>query len=46
MSSLVGVSNGVSLMFAGFMTNVRGGQSDDADARAGGRWGARPTSSG
>ena len=38
MSSLVGVWNGVSLMFADFMTNVRGGHSDDADARAGGKW--------
>ena len=38
MSSLVGVWNGVSLMFADFMANVTGGDSDDADARAGGRW--------
>lgn len=38
MSSLVGVWNGVSLMFADFMTNVTGGTSDDADARAGGKW--------
>lgn len=38
MSSLVGVWNGVSLMFADFMTNMRGGTSEDADARAGGRW--------
>ena len=38
MSSLVGVWNGVSLMFADFMTNVRGGTSEDADARAGGKW--------
>ncbi len=38
MSSLVGVWNGVSLMFADFMTIVRGGESTDADARAGGRW--------
>ncbi|HSU02826.1 MAG TPA: Nramp family divalent metal transporter [Nocardioides sp.] len=38
MSSLVGVWNGVSLMFADFMTNVRGGTSEDADARAGGTW--------
>ena len=37
MSSLVGVWNGVSLMFADFMTNVRGGTSEDADARAGGK---------
>ena len=38
MSSLVGVWNGVSLMFADFMTNIRGGHSDDPDARAGGTW--------
>ena len=38
MSSLVGVWNGVSLMFADFMTIVRGGVSEDADARAGGKW--------
>ncbi len=38
MSSLVGVWNGVSLMFADFMTIVRGGESKDADARAGGKW--------
>ena len=38
MSSLVGVWNGVSLMFADFMTIVRGGGSEDADARAGGKW--------
>ncbi|MBD3914042.1 Nramp family divalent metal transporter [Nocardioides hwasunensis] len=38
MSSLVGVWNGVSLMFADFMTNVRGGTSEDTDARAGGKW--------
>jgi Mn2+/Fe2+ NRAMP family transporter len=38
MSSLVGVWNGVSLMFADFMANVTGGTSDDADARAGGKW--------
>lgn len=38
MSSLVGVWNGVSLMFADFMTNIRGGHSDDPDARAGGKW--------
>lgn len=38
MSSLVGVWNGVSLMFADFMTIVRGGRSEDADARAGGKW--------
>lgn len=38
MSSLVGVWNGVSLMFADFVTIVRGGKSEDADARAGGKW--------
>jgi Mn2+/Fe2+ NRAMP family transporter len=38
MSSLVGVWNGVSLMFADFVTIVRGGESQDADARAGGKW--------
>ena len=38
MSSLVGVWNGVSLMFADFMTIVRGGASEDADARGGGKW--------
>ena len=38
MSSLVGVWNGVSLMFADFMANVTGGSSADADARAGGKW--------
>jgi len=38
MSSLVGVWNGVSLMFADFMAHVTGGDSDDADARAGGKW--------
>jgi Mn2+/Fe2+ NRAMP family transporter len=38
MSSLVGVWNGVSLMFADFMTNLRGGTSADPDARAGGKW--------
>ena len=36
MSSLVGVWNGVSLMFADFMTNVTGGPAQDA--RAGGTW--------
>ena len=36
MSSLVGVWNGVSLMFADFMTHVTDGEA--ADARAGGRW--------
>ena len=38
MSSLVGVWNGVSLMFADFMTNITGGTSKDADAQAGGKW--------
>jgi Mn2+/Fe2+ NRAMP family transporter len=38
MSSLVGVWNGVSLMFADFMGNVTGKSSDDEDSRAGGRW--------
>ena len=38
MSSLVGVWNGVSLMFADFMGNVTGKSSDDPDSRAGGRW--------
>jgi Mn2+/Fe2+ NRAMP family transporter len=38
MSSLVGVWNGVSLMFADFMSHVTGGDSDDADAHAGGKW--------
>jgi len=38
MSSLVGVWNGVSLMFADFMGNVTGRDSDHADSRAGGRW--------
>ncbi len=36
MSSLVGVWNGVSLMFADFVTNVTGGPAEDA--RAGGKW--------
>ncbi len=38
MSSLVGVWNGVSLMFADFMGNVTGKDSDHPDSRAGGRW--------
>jgi Mn2+/Fe2+ NRAMP family transporter len=38
MSSLVGVWNGVSLMFADFMGNVTGKASDDPDSRAGGKW--------
>ena len=39
MSSLVGVWNGVSLMFADFMTNVRGGdQRGRRRPRAGGKW--------
>ena len=37
MSSLVGVWNGVSLMFADFMGNVTGKDSDDPDSRAGGK---------
>ena len=37
MSSLVGVWNGVSLMFADFVGNVTGKSSDDPDSRAGGR---------
>ena len=45
MSSLVGVWNGVSLMFADFMGNVTGKASDDPDSRAGGKW-YRPTSCG
>lgn len=38
MSSLVGVWNGVSLMFADFMGNIRGAGSDAPESRAGGRW--------
>lgn len=38
MSSLVGVWNGVSLMFADFMGNVRGAGSEAPESRAGGRW--------
>jgi Mn2+/Fe2+ NRAMP family transporter len=38
MSSLVGVWNGVSLMFADFMGNVTGKASEDPDSRGGGRW--------
>ncbi len=38
MSSLVGVWNGVSLMFADFVGNTLGRASDDPDSRAGGRW--------
>jgi Mn2+/Fe2+ NRAMP family transporter len=38
MSSLVGVWNGVSLMFADFMAHARGLDADHPDARAGGRF--------
>jgi Mn2+/Fe2+ NRAMP family transporter len=38
MSSLVGVWNGVSLMFADFMAHVRGQGSDAPEARAGGTY--------
>jgi Mn2+/Fe2+ NRAMP family transporter len=38
MSSLVGVWNGVSLMFADFVAHMRGQSSDDPDARMGGRY--------
>lgn len=38
MSSLVGVWNGVSLMFADFVAHVRGQDSDHPDARLGGRY--------
>ena len=38
MSSLVGVWNGVSLMFADFVAHVRGLGADHPDARAGGRY--------
>ena len=38
MSSLVGVWNGVSLMFADFMGNVTGPASDHPDSRAGGTY--------
>jgi len=38
MSSVLGVWNGVSLMFADFMANIRGKASDDPEARAGGIW--------
>ena len=38
MSSLVGVWNGVSLMFADFAGHVRGLALDDPERRAGGRW--------
>jgi Mn2+/Fe2+ NRAMP family transporter len=38
MSSLVGVWNGVSLMFADFVAHVRGLDSDHPDARSGGRY--------
>ncbi len=38
MSSLVGVWNGVSLMFADFLANTRGQSSEHPDARMGGRY--------
>lgn len=38
MSSLVGVWNGVSLMFADFVGHVRGLPDDDPARRSGGRW--------
>ena len=38
MSSLVGVWNGVSLMFADFLANTRGQTSDHPDAHMGGRY--------
>jgi Mn2+/Fe2+ NRAMP family transporter len=38
MSSLVGVWNGVSLMFADFVAHARGETSEDPDARLGGRY--------
>jgi Mn2+/Fe2+ NRAMP family transporter len=38
MSSLVGVWNGVSLMFADFVGHVRGHEADHPDSRAGGRY--------
>ena len=38
MSSLVGVWNGVSLMFADFLANTRGQTSEHPDARMGGRY--------
>jgi Mn2+/Fe2+ NRAMP family transporter len=38
MSSLVGVWNGVSLMFADFLAHTRGQSSDHPDARMGGRY--------
>ncbi|WP_051218467.1 Nramp family divalent metal transporter [Nocardioides insulae] len=38
MSSLVGVWNGVSLMFADFMANLRNKSEDDPEAQAGGIW--------
>ncbi|WP_394278924.1 Nramp family divalent metal transporter [Microbacterium sp.] len=37
-SSVLGVWNGVSLMFADFMGNVTGKGSDHPDAQAGGKW--------
>ena len=38
MSSLVGVWNGVSLMFADLVGHLRGKGQDDPDSRAGGKW--------
>lgn len=38
MSSLVGVWNGVSLMFADLVVHLRGLSSDHPDARSGGKW--------
>ena len=38
MSSLVGVWNGVSLMFADFVGHVRGHDADHPDSRAGGKY--------
>jgi len=38
MSSLVGVWNGVSLMFADFMGHIRGHDADHPDSRAGGKF--------
>lgn len=38
MSSLIGVWNGVSLMFADLVGHLRGRGQDDPDSRAGGKW--------
>lgn len=38
MSSLVGVWNGVSMMFADFVGHIRGKDKDDPDSRIGGKW--------